>query len=183
MPGRPQTSGRSGGNILRDDLIALTDVPPPRPTIRSNCAASRPWSKWTANTVEMIFLTNNLDWSAQHRRPVSLPLGASKSSSRNSNRPCNWPTSSATTPTPCAGRSGRRCWSMCCCASGLPEPMGPQLHPALCPGPFGPVAKMGCASLLDAMGQPTAAAAFWHATTSLFAGFGINLWDSPANEP
>jgi len=35
------------GNILRDDLVGLTN-PPSRKSVRSNCVASRPWSRWTA---------------------------------------------------------------------------------------------------------------------------------------
>jgi hypothetical protein len=44
--------------------------------------------------------------------------GRWKSSSSKSSRPCNWPTSSAITKTPWAGRSGPRCSSTCCCVSG-----------------------------------------------------------------
>jgi hypothetical protein len=42
------------GNLLRDDLITLTN-PPSKKFIRSSCAASRPWSRWTVNCAKWSF--------------------------------------------------------------------------------------------------------------------------------
>ena len=64
----------------------------------------------------------------------------------------------------------------------LPQPMGAQPPPPLCPDPFGPVAKTGT-------GQPPRMrwdsqwrrALSRHPAASLFAGLRLILWDSPSS--
>lgn len=83
-----------------------------------------------------------------------------KCSSRNSNRPCNWPTFSVTTPTPCAGRCGRPCSSICCCVSGPASANGDTASPGSLPWCVRPCGKNSTgAACSNAMGQPVAAAA------------------------
>ena len=67
---------------------------------------------------EMVFLTNNVDLERpDHRRSLSLPL---EHRSLLQGTQTNPPTGRLPGPQrqrACAGRSGRPCWPMCCCAS------------------------------------------------------------------
>lgn len=65
---------------------------------------------------EMIFLTNNFEWSARTVADLYRCRWEIEVFSNRSNRRCSWPIFSGTTPTRCAGRCGWRCWCMCCCA-------------------------------------------------------------------
>ena len=72
VPALPAGGGRQN-SARRFDPAA--DPGFPRRIIRNCCAGSWRWWRWTAQEVEMVFLTNNLEWSArQHRRVISLPL-------------------------------------------------------------------------------------------------------------
>lgn len=101
------------GNILADELIELTSAP-----------SRKAFPNWMRRVValveidgevrEMVFLTNNVQWSPQTIAASIAAVGALRSSSRNSSRPCSWLISWATTPMRCAGRCGPPCWFISC---------------------------------------------------------------------
>ena len=107
-------AGRAGTSCAT--IIVATDRPVEVYPV--DCAASPPWSKSTATSGNGL-PDQQLTGAGQRRRPLRCRWQSRPSSSKSS-RPCNWPTSSATTPTPCAGRSGRPCLPTSAALLGLP---------------------------------------------------------------
>ncbi len=113
--------------ILKDGLIVFT-------TPQSKAAYPGQLRRVTA-LVEldgeervMVFLTNNLEWSPTSVAELYRCRGKSRCFSSRSNRLCNWPTSSATTPTQSTGSCGGAASLR---AAALPGLAGFILNPAI----------------------------------------------------
>ena len=103
-------------NVLSDEVIFLSD-PKTRKKYPGPLRCIRARVEVDGKMREMVFLTNNLEWSAAtiaelYRARWQVELLFKESSKR-----CSCGTSTARTPTPWLGKFGRRCWCTCYCVS------------------------------------------------------------------
>jgi len=169
----------TNGNILRDDLIILTN-PAVQAVYPVELRRVTALVEVDGQLREMVFLTNNLTWSAQtiadlYRcrwsievffKELKQTLQLADFLGHNANA-VKWQVLD--------GAAGL-CAPALLCALGSVEP---QLHPALRLDPLGPLAKLG---------TPQPAGSLWdsrwwrplsgHAATSLSGGLRLILWDS-----
>jgi hypothetical protein len=96
------------GNILRDDEITLktnsskADYPQRMRRIVARVEVD-------GKEVEMVFITNNMEWAASSICGLGRAVGVSRCSSNRSSRPCRSATFWGTPSRPSAGSSGRHC--------------------------------------------------------------------------
>ena len=106
---------KPAGKILRDELVLL-QVPATRAGHPARLRRIVALVEVDGQEVEMTFLTNNLAWAASSVVALYKERWQIEVFSNRSSRRCKWPIIWATARRRCAGRCGRRCWSMCSCA-------------------------------------------------------------------
>ena len=89
--------------ILRDEVILLSNPNKPAPELMRRMVAL---VQIDGEEREMVFLTNNLQWSPRSVADLYRCRCRSRYSLSRSNRRSNWRTSWGTTRTPCGGRCG-----------------------------------------------------------------------------
>ena len=166
------------GNILRDDLIALTG--PAAKDYPVELRRVMALVEVDGELREMVFLTNNLEWSAQTIADLyrcrwrietffkelkqTLQLADFLGHSANAVRWQVW--------------TALLAYVLLRFCAWLGQ-LGPQLHPALCPAPLGPLATLGTAqsarSLWDSRWRRSLPG---HAGTGLSGRLRLILWDS-----
>jgi Transposase DDE domain len=169
------------GNLLRDDLIALTN-PPVKKAYPVELRRVVALVEVDGELREMVFLTNNLEWSAQTiadlyrcRWQIEVFFKQIKQTLQladflgNSANAVRWQVWTALL-TLCAVALLR-----------LVEPVGPQFHPPLCLVALGPVAKtrtpQPARSLWDSRGRRLVPGVTLHGVS--WRGFQVGLWRTP----
>lgn len=93
------------GPILRDDLIRFSGPARQQYPVELRRVGATRRSGWPSAGDDLSHRPPGME-RADYRRPLPLPLADRGALQALSNRRSNWPTSSATAPTPCSGKSG-----------------------------------------------------------------------------